>query len=145
ALDLDSFNVLNIYQFGSRVYNCFDENSDWDFVIVVDANYVFENSRKATITCHDSNNHKNHKGQTKTHQIEACVYNIYAFQLCLQEHYIFAILCLFLPSKFVWRNKEPIQFQLNLSKLRSSLSREAHRTWVKAKKKFTIENKKDLV
>jgi predicted nucleotidyltransferase len=27
--------VLNIYQYGSRVYNCATNNSDYDFVIIV--------------------------------------------------------------------------------------------------------------
>ncbi len=28
-------NILNIYQVGSRVYQCHNENSDWDFICVL--------------------------------------------------------------------------------------------------------------
>jgi predicted nucleotidyltransferase len=38
----DSKNVLNVYQFGSRVYNCHNDQSDWDFIVIVEGNYFDE-------------------------------------------------------------------------------------------------------
>lgn len=42
------------------------------------------------------------------------------------------------------RQKRTYNFTLNLGKLRSSVSKESHRLWVKARKKFTLENNKPL-
>lgn len=34
------YRVLNVYQFGSRVWKCHSSESDWDFRIVVEGGYV---------------------------------------------------------------------------------------------------------
>jgi len=125
-LNLNPSNVLNVYQFGSRVYGTATSTSDWDFVIVCKDYYgeVFVENKENTIN--------------------ANVFNPETFQIGINEHYIYLLLCLFLPKQNVWKEEYKPNFTLCLPKLRSTVSYESARTWVKAKKKFTIENKKPL-
>lgn len=103
ALHLDPTKVKNVYVFGSRAYGTAKEDSDYDLVIVMEG-YTGEPFLDAD-------------------GIDAMVYNPAAFQLNLDEHYIFAVLCLFLPPQFVWKQEIQFQFQLSLGKLRSSVSK----------------------
>ena len=36
---INNHNVLNIYQWGSRVYGCYTDKSDYDYNVIVTDNY----------------------------------------------------------------------------------------------------------
>jgi len=111
--------VLNIYQYGSRVYNCATNNSDYDFVIIVQGS---------------KSNYQIHTGE-----IELSVYGEIEFQQMINEHEISALECLFLPQKFIIKETKKFDFNLDLNILRSSLSKKSSNSWAKAGKKLTIE------
>jgi hypothetical protein len=50
----------------------------------------------------------------------------------------------FLAPEYIWKNSRNYTFKLDLSKLRHSLCAKSSNSWVKAKKKLTIEIKKGV-
>ena len=107
----------NIYMYGSRVYGTDTENSDYDYIVVAD---ILE----------DKLDEKNN----------VTVYSEDAFLEAIYNHEISALECLFLPKGMTVKQTLDfsVDFELDLSKLRSSISKKASNSWVKCKKKLTV-------
>jgi hypothetical protein len=116
-------NILNLYMYGSRVYGTFDSRSDWDFIAIVK---------------------QKDRDQFSDNLINVNFFTVEQFQRKLNDHEIDAMECYFLPKKFILKNTTPLSFTLNKSKLRNSLSEKSSHSWVKAKKKLTVEKDFDL-
>jgi len=56
----------------------------------------------------------------------------------LDRHEISAVECWSLPPEMKFRDKIKLNFKLNLSTLRSSVSEKSNHSWVKAKKKLIV-------
>ena len=113
--------VINVYCYGSRVYGNFRKDSDYDFIVIV-------------------------KNKT-TDQFSDNLININYFtpeghQHRLNEHEISALECFFLEDRFILKNNQNYQFKLDLSQLRRSLCAKASNSFVKAKKKLTVETER---
>lgn len=117
--DLNDPNILNVYQYGSRVYGSYNENSDYDYILVV-------------------------KEHFKSDCIDYHVYTKEVFQMTINEQEISVLECIFAPKQFVL--KETVQFTFNLDKekLRKSISTIVNNSYVKAKKKIIIVGDYDL-
>jgi len=110
--------ILNIYLYGSHVYGVADEESDVDYIFVVD------------------------KQREKECQLFAGKYNVTSypveyFQHKINEHSVSALECFFLPPG----NRIELHrfnFELDLEKLRRSFSAKSSNSWVKAKKKIDV-------
>lgn len=113
-------NIIGCYMYGSTVYGTDREDSDVDF-IVVDRDQL-QPEKKKTEGVVDLNFYSEEK-----------------FKQMLEEHDIAALECMFLPSKFVSVNKIAMP-ELNLPKLRASISRTASNSFVKCKKKLIVEH-----
>ncbi len=122
-LSIPNEQVLNVYQYGSRVYGTSTDRSDWDFVVIV--------------------NHKTVE-EFLSEPINVHFYTVAEFQAQLAAHEISALECLFLPAPYVW--KEQHRFEVNLvpTQLRHSLPAKSSNSWVKCKKKLTLEKDYDL-
>ena len=120
---LDNTNVVCIYPYGSRVYGNFHKNSDYDFIIIV----------KSKRTEQFSDN-----------LININYYTVEEHQKRLDDHEISALECYFLPEGLKIKDIPKFKFNLNLSSLRHSLSAKSSNSWVKCKKKLTIEKDFDL-
>jgi predicted nucleotidyltransferase len=117
-LGINDKDILNIYMYGSRVYGC-NLNGDYDLIIVVTGeNY-----------CH----------QINRENIDATIYSEDLFVEKIKEHEISILECLFLPEDKVLLKRKDYSFDLDLSVLRSSISRKASNSFVKCKKKLTVE------
>lgn len=120
-LDLTDENILNVYQYGSRVYGSHTEDSDYDYIIVV-------------------------KEHIDVDDIDYHVYTEKAFKMAIYEHDISALECIFIPEEF--KLKETIDykqfFELDKTKLRTSISTIVNNSYVKAKKKLIIAGDYDL-
>lgn len=105
----------NVYAYGSRVYGTHKQHSDRDFIVVAN---ISENKidEKDNVT----------------------LYNHLGFQQAIDEHEISVLECIFLPSKLVMKKTVGFDFNLDLSKLRHSISKKASNSWVKCKKKLTV-------
>lgn len=105
------------YMYGSRVYGTFQHDSDWDYLGIKES----ANSGKVYFQANI-----NFREMSREH-----------FQSLVDRHNIFALECLFAPERFVISKPQiPWNFELDLKKLRTSVSGKANHSWVKAKKKM---------
>lgn len=120
---LNDTDVISAYQYGSRVYGNFTSKSDWDFIFVIKnkANEQFSDNM-ININFFDEAGHKTR----------------------IINHEISALETLFVDSEFILKESYKVPFKLNLSMLRHSLSSKSSNSWVKAKKKLTVEEDYDL-
>ena len=115
---LNDADVVNVYQYGSRVYGNFRKDSDYDFIVIV---------KNKT------------QDQFSDNLINVNYFDPIGHQHRLDEHEISALECFFLAPEFIWKNAQKYSFKLDLSKLRHALSAKSSNSWVKAKKKLTVE------
>jgi hypothetical protein len=120
---LDPNNVVCIYKYGSRIYGNYNKKSDHDFIVVM----------------RDKPNN-----DFSDNLININFFTEEEHQQRLLDHEISALETLFLDGEHIILEKEKYWFALDLSKLRHSLSAKASNSFVKAKKKLTIEKDYDL-
>ncbi len=109
--------ILNVYLRGSHVYKTNDEESDVDYLFVVDYH-----AEKESLVF----------GSQLVHPAEY-------FQSMLDRHSTSALECFFLPERLKIETQK-FNFILDLAKLRRSFSQKASNSWVKAKKKINIHS-----
>lgn len=117
---LPNYQIVSAYQYGSRVYGTARKNSDWDFVIVAD-------------------NRPKDREQYSDNLINVNFYTLDEHQRRIKEHEPSALECQFLPQEFIIKETYKPAFNLDLDKLRNAFSAKASNSWVKAKKKLTVE------
>lgn len=122
---LDSFgfeneNVLNVYPYGSRIYQTHTDKSDYDFVVIL----------KKLETDSD-------RMDAKDQPISITTYLPESFREKVQEHKIAALECIFLPEELKLKSTVSFPFTLNKSKLRESISEKCSKDWNQAKKRFS--------
>lgn len=118
--------VLNVYPFGSQIYKTNSEESDYDFVVIVN-----KDVREYSLS-------------SPNHKLNIHLYSPNGFIDQLQQHKIVALECFFLPQELLLKNKLQFPFLLNKEKLRSSISEKSSHSWVKAKKKFEVETDRNV-
>ncbi|CAG7581669.1 MAG: gp109 [uncultured marine phage] len=121
--NLKDSDVICAYQYGSRVYGNITKHSDWDFIFVMKEkpNEQFSDTL-ININFFDVEQHKTR----------------------ILNHEISALETLFLDDEYILKEDIKFDFTLNLKMLRRSLSRKSSNSWVKAKKKLTVEKDYDL-
>lgn len=112
--------VLAIYAYGSRVYGTQSETSDYDYIVVLD-----DEAGESK----DAQQYDSHKGDLSVH-----TYLESSWESHLTNHKIFALEC---NSMFPLGRKDT--FKLDLPTLRKEISGKASNSWVKCKKKLTVE------
>jgi hypothetical protein len=105
--------ILNKYNFGSIVYGTNTEKSDEDYICVTDEKVI-------------------------SNDINIHYYTIEEFQRLLDNHEIQMLECYFIDDKFKHVENHKFNFELNLSKLRVSISTITSNSWVKGKKKLIV-------
>lgn len=118
--NLEDENVLAAFPYGSRVYGTNNPNSDHDFVIVMNK-VVTESDRL----------------DSRYNNTSITTYSQEAFEDLVDKHKIFALECIFCPKDLVLKNKLDLQFKLNKSNLRHSISEKCSKDWNQAKKRFS--------
>jgi len=113
-------NVISCFPYGSRVYGNHQQNSDHDFILVLD---------KVTT---DSD-----RLDSKYNPISITIYSEQLFREHIANHKISILECLFLPSNLVAKNNLKIDFKLDRNKLRHSISEKCSKDWNQAKKRFS--------
>ena len=121
--ELDDSNVINAYCYGSRVYGTATKFSDYDYIFVVK---------------------KRDNEQFSDRLININFFTDESHQQRLDEHEISALECQFLSPEFILKETKKYKFNLDVAKLRHSLSRKSSNSWVKCKKKLTVEKDYDL-
>lgn len=112
--------ILNIYVYGSRVYGIATKDSDYDFIVIInDEAYTTD---KVSEDNYDINIY------SKTQWVEMA-----------KENNLNFCECYFLPEKFKVKEEFIPDFKIETPKLRSSFSQPSSNSWVKCKKKLTVE------
>jgi len=122
-IGLSDSEVVSCYQYGSRVYGNSRKESDYDFIVIV--------KNKTT-------------DQFSDNLINVNFFTPEGHQHRLNEHEISAMECYFLAPEFIWKEIKKYSFNLDLSKLRHSLSKKSSNSFVKSKKKLTVEIEKGV-
>ena len=118
--------VLNIYQYGSRVYGTASDKSDYDFIIITtDSPFEIPKLRNKSI--------------------EIQYFSKSEFENRIKNQKIDALECLSLDEKFIIKKIEDFKSVKNIQKLRESISQTSSNSWVKAKKKITLENEDSYI
>ena len=127
-------NAILIFQRGSDVYGTADEQSDMDFIIVVPDSFELESEIIEYTLDNDVKS-------------DFQIMNEWKWIELINNHDIVAIEGLYLPDSKVivgYMNFYRKLFHLNPWKLRQSLSRVSSNSWVKCRKKLTIEKDYNL-
>lgn len=119
TFQLDQYELLCVYMYGSRVYGTHDENSDHDFIVVV----------KDDVGCIDG---------ISGEWADITIYDQSTFQKRVNEHEISVLECLSLDSEKILLEKWRADFKLIPATLRAAVSSKSSNSFVKAKKKMTI-------
>lgn len=119
CVHIDKDDIIGIYEYGSRLYGCSGNDSDYDFVVITKDNSIDYGSH------HDINRK----------DLDIQIYEESYFQKLLNEHDIMAMECYFQEDPLL---KHDCHFELDLTKLRKSISATVSNSWVKAKKKYEL-------
>lgn len=109
--------IVAVYPYGSRVYGTASPQSDYDFIVVHDGAA--------------SNDAQQYDSRTK--DLSVHTYHADSWQRHLFDHKIFAVECHSLMPL------EQFKFILDKPSLRKEISSKASNSWVKCKKKLTVE------
>lgn len=112
---------INIYEWGSRVYQTATEFSDWDYIAIVPDDFPEEPDQ------YEFGNH--------TYNIE----HESDWLAKLKRNSVEALECLSLSPKFIVKKTKSYPFTFNPDGARAAISERASIAWVKGKKKLTIE------
>ena len=124
-LDIDENEILGMYIYGSRLYGSDTENSDLDYVVVV--------NQKTTSPKMWGNSYI----QIETEDLDLHIMTSGEYIKKLENHDIMTLECYFQEDPILKYN---VDFTLNLKMLRKSISSVTNNSWVKAKKKITLED-----
>lgn len=112
---------INIYEWGSRVYQTATEFSDWDYIAIVPDDFPKEPDQ------YEFGNH--------TYNIE----HESDWFAKLKRNSVEALECLSLSPKFIVKKTKSYPFTFNPDGAHAAISERASIAWVKGKKKLTIE------
>ena len=118
---IDPNDMVAVFGYGSRVYGCDSEVSDYDYIIVRNGGNRVE---------------YNNAGR----RLSVNIIPLADFQNDLIEHEISALECLWLPKNKILK-AHSFPFTYNPQKLRHSISEKASHSFVKAKKKMAVGSK----
>jgi len=133
--------VIGSYILGSRLYKSNNKNSDFDFITIV-VDDVKKNIEEYFNIFNSELDKKYNSREIKDKNINIHVYTINEFQNLLNNHDIKA-LEVFFDNKYLGKFPN-FNFTLDKSKLRKEISTISNNSWVKCKKKITIENEYEL-
>lgn len=121
------FEFSALYLFGSRLYGTATKDSDYDYILILPQGVA-----KTDSLVIDGEHHYQ-------------VYTENEWIYKISNHDIAALECLSIPEDPASQNPEDysVYFNLNLNKLRESISTISNNSWVKAKKKLIISGDYD--
>jgi len=121
--NLQANKIVGLYEFGSLVYGTAHENSDYDYVVILDvSDELYEHFENKDLDIH--------------------IFSIESFKHKLIEHDIMVLETFFNPHPII---KYDVDFKLDLVKLRHKISAIVSNSWVKAKKKVLLEDEDSFI
>ncbi len=126
---LEDKDLIAVYRYGSRVYGTFERNSDYDYIVV-----------HAGATSNDAQQFDSHDKDLSVH-----TYHRDSWQRHLDDHKIFAIECHSFGPEYGDERLDQFKFKLDHAALRKEISSKASNSWVKCKKKLTVETDEEYI
>lgn len=114
--------IVGIYPYGSLVYGTSSENSDYDFVVIVDMSEDYL--------------------QYESENVDIHFMSIDHYKSLLKQHDIMALECFYNPSPIM---KYETEFELHLPTLRKKISAICSNSWAKAGKKMNLPDESDYI
>lgn len=120
------YNATNIYRYGSHVYGTVGPQSDVDVIMVAPIDEPYVQFHKGDFNC--------------------TTFSIKEFEKRLKEHDMTMLECVFLPESLIVKNDTDYADGLEIDKyqLRRAISEKASNSFVKAKKKFIVEESRNI-
>lgn len=118
-----SANIVGCYLFGSRLYQTHTEESDYDYVVIIDKEGEFYY-------------------QYESEKLDIHFMTIEYYKKALNKCDIMALECFYQDTPIL---KYEIEFTPRLHKLRESISATVSNSWVKAKKKILLESEDSYI
>ena len=112
---------INIYEWGSRVYQTSTDSSDWDYITVVPDDFPKESDQ--------------YEFGNRTYNIE----HESEWLAKLKRNSVEALECISLTPQFIIKKGKSYPFIFNPDGAHAAISERASTAWVKGKKKLTIE------
>lgn len=114
--------ALCVYKYGSVVYGTYKPGiSDTDYIAVVPDDVLKENA------------------QFENGNDQYTFYTVSEWQKMLDDNNVAAVECRFLDKQFIVKETVDFPFTVNVRKIREQFSATASNSWVKCKKKLTVE------
>lgn len=118
---IDDKSVLNIYVFGTHLYGCATENSDVDYIVITEDDLLDGEN----IKCGNND------------------FNFYSFdnwlEKCHNNHINALEVMSITDSKFIIKESVKFDVNIDLIKLRESISATVSNSWAKANKKLNVQ------
>lgn len=111
--------LINLYVYGGQVYGVASNQSDLDYIAIV-----------------DSDKEENHMEFSSSKKLDVNIFNEKSFLNMIEDNEITALECLSLPESFILLQSKQYEFKPNLSKLREAISQKSSHSFVKARKKI---------
>ncbi len=118
-----NYEIIGLYNYGSRNYNINNDFSDYDYVLILNCDeelYL----------------------QYETPNLDLHICSETYYKKLLEEHHIMALECFYSKNPII---KYECTFTLDKIKLRHFISNIVNNSWVKAKKKITLENEDSYI
>jgi hypothetical protein len=124
----DVTQIYNVYLFGSRLYQCHSDDSDYDFICVLGGDY-FDGSKLF-----------------QSDLLNVNVYHWEYFKHLLKENMVWAAMLINVPREFVWKEQMSLSdhFVLDLNRLKNSALQDASHNWAKAKRLCIQESLRNI-
>lgn len=114
--------ALCVYKYGSVVYGTYKPGiSDTDYIAVVPDDVL------------------NETAQFENGNDQYTFYTVSEWQKMLDDNNVAAVECRFLDKQFIVKETVDFPFAVNVRKIREQFSATASNSWVKCKKKLTVE------
>lgn len=125
--------VLNVYLHGSRVYGTATQESDYDYIVVVDPAFWVIPRCGIELASALPNNYK------EDQPADVQIYNKEDWDKMAQENNCDFLECICQPDSLKLKETYVPDFILSKEKIRCNFSAKASNSWVKCKKKLTVE------
>jgi predicted nucleotidyltransferase len=115
-LKYSDLKLQNIYLFGSRLYKCHNEQSDYDFIVLVEGEYFFGSKL------------------IETDLVNLNIYHLDYFNELLKENIVWAIMLYYIPPEFIFQENIKLDFKIRIPSLKKSTLMDASHNYAKAKR-----------
>lgn len=99
------FTVLDVYLFGSRMYQCHKPSSDYDFVVIVDGVFFYSSKLIEPVITLDTG---------ESIELNLSLFHVEYYQNILNSNFINAIMTYYAPDDYILQKKSNLTFKMKI-------------------------------